>query len=371
MESIESIFAQNLKRRRRELSLTQKELAARLGYSEKAISKWESGNCMPPAAILPALAGLLSVSIDSLVCHKADIAYYLGIDGGGTKTEFCLKDSTGNTVSTLTLGASNPNDVGFDAACDVIMRGTYEICGDIPRYRISIFAGIAGILTGDYQKRLYSLLECQRFGRSNCGSDAQNAISAAIGNSDGVAVIMGTGSIAFTQRKGKLFRTGGYGYLLGDGGSGFAIGRDGINAALRAEDGSGESTLLLPLLRTSLDTEKLLDKLSAIYAGGKRFIAGLAPKVFEAFEAGDAIAAKILDANMRDIASVICGAAAHLGGKDEINAVLCGGLTSQYETLAPMLKKHLQANEKIKISVCSRSMVEGALLLAGMEEGLC
>ena len=99
MRDIAKNFAENLRARRRALGLTQRELGERLGYSEKAISKWEGGNSMPPAWILPELASHLGVTVDELLSERGEIAYYLGIDGGGTKTEFLLADAEGNTIT--------------------------------------------------------------------------------------------------------------------------------------------------------------------------------------------------------------------------------------------------------------------------------
>ena len=72
--------------------LTQKQLAEKLGYTEKSISKWESGESVTPSVLLPKLSTLLRVSIDELLSDKAETANYLGVDGGGTKTEFLLCD---------------------------------------------------------------------------------------------------------------------------------------------------------------------------------------------------------------------------------------------------------------------------------------
>jgi len=70
VDRTEQAFAENLRRRRRELGLTQKQLAEALCYSEKAVSKWESGRGMPPASVLPLLADRLQIDIDSLLTNR-------------------------------------------------------------------------------------------------------------------------------------------------------------------------------------------------------------------------------------------------------------------------------------------------------------
>lgn len=369
MKTVEELFAENLKKRRRHLKITQKSLADKLGYSEKAISKWESGKCMPPASILPKLANILATDIDSLLYEETELLYYLGIDGGGTKTEFLLADDFGNTVSRVILGACNPNDIGFDNTLELLRQGISQVCGDIPRRLISVFAGVAGILTGDYLKLLGVFLEKQHFGKVSCGSDAYCAVAASLGHSDGVTVIMGTGSIAFAQTNGTLIRVGGYGYLLGDGGSGFAIARDGISASLACEDRSGSYTKIYDLLKNELNVKELLPCISKFYAGGKRYIAALSTCVFSACDAGDEIALNIIKNNMASIASIVEGAAKSLQNKSCVNVMLCGGLTKRQDILLPPLLEALsKSNTKYKVGVCKKSMVEGALLLAGLED---
>ena len=53
--------------RRKALGLTQKELAARLFVSDKAVSKWERGQSMPDIALLAPLAECLGVSVTELL----------------------------------------------------------------------------------------------------------------------------------------------------------------------------------------------------------------------------------------------------------------------------------------------------------------
>ena len=66
-ESMGSIIAA----KRKELGLTQKELADRLGITDKAVSKWERDVCCPDTALLAPLAEILGVSLEELVSAKA------------------------------------------------------------------------------------------------------------------------------------------------------------------------------------------------------------------------------------------------------------------------------------------------------------
>lgn len=67
MEEIKQVVAKNLTELRRASGMTQLELAERLNYSDKAVSKWERGDSLPDVAVLKQIADLFEVSIDYLV----------------------------------------------------------------------------------------------------------------------------------------------------------------------------------------------------------------------------------------------------------------------------------------------------------------
>jgi len=75
MENITSInarIAQNLTLYRKAANLTQAELAEKINYSDKSVSKWESGNGVPDVYILLKLAEIFKVTLDELVGEKAE-----------------------------------------------------------------------------------------------------------------------------------------------------------------------------------------------------------------------------------------------------------------------------------------------------------
>lgn len=60
-------------RERKALGLTQEELARRLGVTKAAVSKWELGQSMPDAALLPSIAAQFALSIDELFDWRAHL----------------------------------------------------------------------------------------------------------------------------------------------------------------------------------------------------------------------------------------------------------------------------------------------------------
>ena len=67
MEITKSIVAKNIGRLRQASGMTQAELAAKLNYSDKAVSKWERRESLPDVAVLAQIADLFQVSLDWLV----------------------------------------------------------------------------------------------------------------------------------------------------------------------------------------------------------------------------------------------------------------------------------------------------------------
>lgn len=67
MSNIKEIFAKNLIHYRKTLGLTQLDLAERLNYSDKAISKWERGESLPDVITLQEIAIIFGLTIDKLI----------------------------------------------------------------------------------------------------------------------------------------------------------------------------------------------------------------------------------------------------------------------------------------------------------------
>lgn len=67
MEELKNIIATNLINLRKANKLTQLELAEKLNYSDKAISKWERGESLPDIVILKQLADMYGVGVDYIL----------------------------------------------------------------------------------------------------------------------------------------------------------------------------------------------------------------------------------------------------------------------------------------------------------------
>jgi N-acetylglucosamine kinase-like BadF-type ATPase len=128
-------------------------------------------------------------------------------------------------------------------------------------------------------------------------NDAQIAFVAGSRERVGLALVCGTGSIAWGRnRSGEIARAGGWGWHVGDEGSGFWIGERAIRQVLRAVDGRGPATSLEKALIEHFEIQRPEQILHAIYDRDypRPLVARFAAQVERAALDGDAVAQRIL-----------------------------------------------------------------------------
>ena len=76
-EQFRALVAKNLANYRKINNLTQLDLAEKLSYSDKAISKWERGESLPDLYTLEKIANLYGITINDLVYEKQEIIIYI------------------------------------------------------------------------------------------------------------------------------------------------------------------------------------------------------------------------------------------------------------------------------------------------------
>jgi glucosamine kinase len=171
------------------------------------------------------------------------VHYYVGIDGGGTKTTCAVGDDL-RLLSTATAGPSNIVRVGEVQARESLKQSVCQACAaaGITPARISrTCVGGSGAARPELAAMVRGFLAEILPTPIDVVGDMEIAVEAAFDNGPGVIVIAGTGSIAYGRdRQGKTARAGGWGFAIGDEGSAHWIGRAAVSALLRAADLDGE-----------------------------------------------------------------------------------------------------------------------------------
>ncbi len=279
----------------------------------------------------------------------------LGIDGGGTKTAawiaWCRPDGEVTVVGRGEAGGSNPQAVGMSQALENLGLAIEAARGQVDANRDPLAAAVLGVAGSDRTEVRASLLrwaEERAVARQfRVEHDALPVLAAGSVELWGVALISGTGSFAFGRNtQGQTARAGGWGFLLGDEGSGYAIARAGLQAAFRASDGRGPPTRLLSDLLSRLQCAQPTDLVPHLYrfANEPASIAALAPWVFEAALAGDAVAEAIVATAGDELAAMVAAVAARLGfNKEPFPVAMAGGVLLGNPPLTEALHASLAA----------------------------
>jgi N-acetylglucosamine kinase-like BadF-type ATPase len=174
------------------------------------------------------------------------MAYYLGIDGGGTKTRFALADET-TILARVICGGSNIVRLGETQAREVLRHGIQQVCASARISAQQIRAaciGSAGSARPEIAAKIRDILSGLAVANVEVVGDSVIALEAAFGAGPGVIAIAGTGSIVYGRdARGNTARAGGWGFAISDEGSGHWIGRTAVSALLDAHDRGVETTL--------------------------------------------------------------------------------------------------------------------------------
>jgi N-acetylglucosamine kinase-like BadF-type ATPase len=249
------------------------------------------------------------------------MSLFLGVDGGGTKTEFVAIDAAGQVVARTVTGTTYHLQVGFDEAMRRLAEG------------VATIAGQTGVAARDFD---YVFLGLPAFGedagidprivaacgrllghdRYRCDNDMVCGWAGSLACEDGINVVAGTGSIAYGQRAGRAARAGGWGEVFGDEGSAYWIAVQGLALFSRMSDGRAPRGPLYGIVAEALALGDDLDLCARVMgpAGlGRDGIAALAPLVSQAARAGDVAAHDILRLAARELVALATAARAVLG----------------------------------------------------------
>ena len=232
---------------------------------------------------------------------------YIAIDAGGTRIRGY--ESKGGTTFTG-FGVIHSENLAFSLA-----RSIADSIPNTVSQVESIVLSLAAIpqLAADRELIAATLLQKVIFEKLIITSDTKAASVSGQQNAD-LTITIGTGITAIAKTNGKEIEITGQGYLLGDEASGFWIGRNGLNAALRFNDGRGSKTSLL-LAATDFykkPAHQLADYLHQL-PNSVAEIAAFAPFVVDAAKAGDQQAKIIMAQAASEVSSIIIAAQERAG----------------------------------------------------------
>ena len=271
---------------------------------------------------------------------------FLGIDGGGTKTNAALMNESKEVLAEGEAGPSNPLRVGVETAVSNIIKAIENACdrGGLMVNDISVATlGLAGVRRRDLRERVRESF-CKRLNIRNTTvvTDAEIALFGTTMGKPGLVVIAGTGSICLGRNeKGETAISGGWGPLAGDEGGGVGIAQAALHMVAKASDGRGQLTALSGKAAEYFRASGPENLIVAIYSPqvDNSRIAGFARLVVETALDGDSAAVEILNDAGRELGIAACAVVKKLGlGRRKIPIGCVGSVFKAGELLTkPML----------------------------------
>lgn len=278
-------------------------------------------------------------------------ALYLGVDAGGTKTHALIADGAGRVRGAGVAGPGNWEGVGLEGALAAYREAVEQALAEAGASVGQLAAGGYGLAGYDWPSdhaRLDPLV--QKLGVPGprvLVNDSAVALRAGAEDGVGVVIIAGTGTtVAGCNPAGQRWRTFGEGNDLGDLGGAGDIARLALRAVARAYTGAGPATALTEVFVRHYGAKSAIEMLEWIVRGqAPRPTGALAPQVFAAAEAGDAVAEAII----REVGTALGGNAAAVIRRLEMGelrfpVVLAGGVfRSRSEALVAAIMAPVRA----------------------------
>lgn len=235
--------------------------------------------------------------------------YYLGIDGGGTKTVAIVCDENGTLVSRFVGKSINYNSVGTHTARKNLKETVDGVLDGKGITLSSVFIGMPALsdrADEELTKQMCDgVIDCPKIAMD---SDVYIGLEAMKCDGAVAMVVSGTGSMAVGRLEdGTILHTGGWGYILGDEGSGYALGLDAVKAAICGAEGSAAPTILTQKVLEHFNITEIDSLIDIFYDPPitNSEVAKLAPVLFECAQNGDTVADKIINRHAQLLADTV------------------------------------------------------------------
>lgn len=298
---------------------------------------------------------------------------YLGIEAGGTRTVALAAELNSSRVLRKELGPAN-----LRLLDDARLLGHFRaVAKSLPRPD-ALAIGMAGARTDADRKRIRDAAARTWPGvpcyATNDLETALMAADAPAGRTSQptirVLVLSGTGSCCFGRADdGQTAKVGGWGHILGDKGSGFEIGLRALKAVVYYFDRDAEWSGLGRRILRVLQLNEPNDLIGWVQSASKTSIAALAVEVFNAWTAGDRIAADILEGAAESLARDAASCAARLAKPGTpVQFVFAGSVLLKQPRFTRRVGREIQRRwKKAVLSPLTRESAYGAIELAQRE----
>jgi len=313
------------------------------------------------------------------------MTFFLGIDGGNSKTLAMVATDTGEVLAAGRAASGSHQTVGLERAISEIGLAADEALSKAGLARDDITAVFYSLAGADLQVD-YDVLRPAISGEPlapiwDLDNDVIAALRSGTDNANAVTVVLGSGTNAYGRNdRGQEIRLAGLGWVSGDWGGGGDLAREAIRLGVRMWDGRGEQTLLHDMILRALDLPDmgaLIEHLHTHAIRRPKFLR-VAELVFEAAERGDGVATELAVRSGQEVAITASTLLRRLNlTEKEPDVVLAGSIFKSGS--APMLDSARQeitrTSPRARIIIPDIEPAAGAVIcaleLAGVEVDAC
>lgn len=284
--------------------------------------------------------------------------FYIGVDGGATKSVVRVEDAEGNLLGQATNGPANIRISveqawqSIHAALEMVLQPLALAPDQAHRFHVGM--GLAGCEMHEAYQAFLS--HAHPFRTLIVSSDSHAACVGAHGGHDGAIIIAGTGVVGFQIEAGESVRIGGWGFPHDDEGGGAWMGLEAVKATLQWLDGRlPESGLAKAVYEFFGEEQSHL--VSWTNNANSAAFAELAPLVIYQAETGDSTAKRVMQQAAVSIDRI--GHALEFAQNNRATLLPC----SLVGGIAPYLQPHLNETLRARIKPCQFTPDAGAVFL--------
>ncbi len=278
-----------------------------------------------------------------------DTRYIVGVDGGGTKTDYLLFTTEGEFVDSYHVGSRSHEILGggFAEVEEKVLADLEHLLkkNSIPSSNVAAAAfGMAGIDTPVQLEKMNQILAKSSLKNYIVANDSVLGIKAGCPSGVGICSINGTGTVTTgIDEDGKILQVGGIGLATGDYAGGFIIAALAVGAVYDYYYRCGESTVLTQRLMDLFGLsshEELYNFISERFYLERSLDKEIITVLFEAANTGDAISVEIVQNIAREQAKSVSGCIRNLRFSETPEIVLAGSVWTK--TNCPILLSYFK-----------------------------
>lgn len=298
--------------------------------------------------------------------------YYLGIDGGGTKTEYMLADENSKTIYSLRSDGISYRQYSF-SEIEKKVDGSIKEClrkSNVAMDSVAcVCVGYPCFGESEVQDEKIRTMFARMFTAKKVVlvNDVEVGAAGALGLAVGIHVVAGTGAIAWGKNKnGTTLRCGGWLDYFGDEGSAYWLGRKAMQLFSRQADGRSSKSKLYEIIKAEFKLKRDMDFVDVMqndYIPYREKVASLQLLLLEAAKKGDNIAKSIYEKAVMELCALVKTLKNRLELQDGFRVSYSGGMFQEKVFVRDRFMEEIKKDGGV-VTAPKFSPVMGAIKLA-------